>query len=259
MEFVNTQLVGQQFQITLARPDKRNAFHPQMIKEITEAFRMAQKEEKAKYVYLSGEGKSFCSGADLDWMKSMKDYTLERNRQDSEELFEMFQAGYDLDLPMIGKAHGHVMGGALGLISLCDIVVAELQTSFCFSEVKWGLVPAVISPFVTRKMSKPRADQMMLSAKLFSADEALASGLVHFVGDEPHMDILLGEQFELMDQAAPFALRETKKLLKKVEGFDAVSFKQSTTQVIAERRISPEGQMGLQAFVDKSKPNWTKP
>lgn len=256
MKFVKTELKGDQFAIILNRPEKRNAFQPEMISEITQAFKMAAQEKRAKYVYLSGEGKSFCSGADLDWMKSMKAYSLEKNIADSNELFEMFQAGFDLDLPVIGKVHGHVMGGALGLVSICDIVAAELQTLFCFSEVKWGLVPAVISPFVIRKIKKSRADQFMLSAKVFSSDEALDSGLVHFVGDEPSINKFLAEQIELLSQAAPTALRETKKLLKKIEGFDPGNFKAVTTQVIAERRVSDEGQRGLQFFLDKQKPSW---
>jgi methylglutaconyl-CoA hydratase len=227
-----------------------------MIREITEAFKQAGKEKNARYVFLSGAGKSFCAGADLEWMRSMKDYSLEQNRKDSEDLFEMFQAGYELDLPIVGKVHGHVMGGAVGLVSLCDIVAAELQTLFCFSEVKWGLVPAVISPFVTRKMKKSKADQFMLSAKVFSSEEALDAGLVHFVGDEPHLNKFLKDQCELLSQAGPVALRETKKLLKKIEGFDVFQFKQATTQVIAERRVSEEGQKGLQFFVDKVQPHW---
>ncbi len=257
MDFVKTELRGNQFHITLNRPEKRNAFHPEMIKEITESFKMAARESKAKLVFLSGEGKSFCAGGDLDWMKSMKDYSLEENKKDSEDLFQMFQAGYELDLPIIAKVHGHVMGGALGLISICDIVAAELQTLFCFSEVKWGLVPAVISPFVTRKMKKSRADQYMLSAKVFSSEEALESGLVHFAGDEPSLNKFLEAQFDLFSGAGPQALRETKKLLKKIEGFGPRDFKSETTEVIAARRISEEGQKGLQFFIDKKSPDWT--
>lgn len=257
MNFVKTDLKDGQFSITLHRPDKRNAFHPEMIAEITKAFEMAAKEDKAKYVFLSGEGKSFCSGADLDWMRSMKEYSLERNIQDSNELFEMFRAGFDLDLPVIGMVHGHAMGGALGLVSICDIVASEKQTLFCFSEVKWGLVPAVISPFVTRKMRKSRADQFMLSAKVFSADEALEAGLVHYVGDEAGVSEFLKQQKELFSQAAPMALKETKKLLKRIEGFNPSEHRAATTQVIAERRVSAEGQKGLQFFLDKQKPKWT--
>jgi len=256
LEFVKANLVGSRFDIVLNRPEKRNAFHPEMIKEITQSFRMVAQEPKAKYVYLSGEGKSFCAGGDLDWMKSMKDYSLTENRQDSEQLFEMFQAGYELKIPVIGKLHGHVMGGALGLAAICDVVGAELQTLFCFSEVKWGLVPAVISPFVCRKIKKSRADQLMLTAKVFSSDEAMESGLIHFVGDEPSLDQFIKDQFALLDQAGPEALKSTKKLLKKIENFDVISFKQATAQVIAERRVSEEGQKGLQFFVDKKSPKW---
>ncbi len=257
MDFVKTDLVDQEFRIILNRPEKRNAFHPEMIKEITEAFRLAARTTNAKYVFLCGEGKSFCSGGDLDWMKSMKEFSLEQNRNDSEILFEMFKAGYDLDLPILGKVHGHVMGGALGLVAICDIVAAELQTLFCFSEVKWGLVPAVISPFVLRKMKKSRADQMMLSAKVFSSERALDSGLVHYVGDEPSINKYLDDQRLLLSQAAPVALKETKRLLKRIEGFDPDKFKKDTTQVIAERRVSEEGQKGLQFFIDKKTPDWS--
>lgn len=257
MKFVKVALQGEQFNITLNRPDKRNAFHPQMISEITEAFHLAGKEPKAKYVFLSGEGKSFCSGGDLDWMKSMKEYSLEENIEDSKALFEMFRAGYELDLPVLGKLHGHVMGGAIGLAAICDVVAAEEKTLFCFSEVKWGLVPAVISPFVTRKIKKSRADQLMLTAKLFSASEALEAGLIHFSGSEDQVTSFINDQLKLLSQAAPIALKDTKKLLKKIEGFDPNQVLDSTTQVIAKRRVSEEGQKGLQFFLDKQTPDWS--
>src|SRR5690606_25345597 len=130
---------------------------------------------------LSGEGTSFCAGADLAWMKSMVDFTLEENLTDSERLFEMFEAVDRCPVPVVTKAHGHVMGGALGLLAASDVVIAEENTKFCFSEVRLGLAPAVISPFVVDKIGPFHARRWMLTAEVFSAIDALESGLVHKV------------------------------------------------------------------------------
>lgn len=255
MEFVKTETKNNIFTITLNRPDKRNAFHAPMIKEITQAFKEAAKS-KAKMVLLHAEGRSFCAGGDLDWMKSMKDFSFEQNVDDSRVLFEMFEAGYELNKPLVGKVHGHAMGGALGLVAVCDIVAAESATQFCFSEVKWGLVPAVISPFSLRKMVRSKADQLMLTAKIFDSQEALTAGLIHFHGNADEVDRFVNEQIDLLNQAAPIALEETKKLLKKVEGFKPRDFLAETTKVISERRVSEEGQKGLGFFLNKQTPRY---
>lgn len=256
-KFIRLEKQNAVYALILNRPEKRNAFHAEMILEITKAAEMVAKDSNARVLLIKGDGPSFCSGADLDWMRSMKDFSFEQNLSDSRNLFRMFEAIYDLDIPVIARVQGHAMGGALGLISVCDIVGAETQTQFCFSEVKWGLVPAVISPFAIRKMTKSFADQLMLTAKVFHSDEALSCGLIQFKGTLTEVDEFISDQLKLLTQAAPIAVRETKNLLKKIEGFDPKKHLALTTKVISERRTSEEGQKGLGFFINKEKPVWT--
>lgn len=244
--------------IRLDRPDRHNAFHPQMIAELTEAFRTAAQREEVRVVVLSGEGKSFCSGADLAWMKSMADYTLEENREDSHKLFDMFEAARLCPVPVIGQIHGNVMGGATGLVAICDIAAAEESTRFGFTEVRLGLAPAVISPFVLRKLAPAAAREWMLTGRLFSAQEAKEAGLVQFVGTSEEVDQYVRKTINRFLQCGPEAVRETKKLISFVEENQWSSMKEKTASVIAERRVSEEGQEGLRAFFEKSNPSWKK-
>ncbi|MCB0407511.1 MAG: enoyl-CoA hydratase/isomerase family protein [Bdellovibrionales bacterium] len=255
--FVKTDLKNEIFKITLNRPEVRNAFHPQMIDELTKAFQDAD-ASPARMVFLSGEGKSFCAGADLDWMKSMKNYSLEENKKDSEKLFSMFEAAKDCTLPILGEVQGHVMGGALGLVAICDFVVAESETKFCFSEVKLGLVPAVISPFVLRKMNASFARQAMLTGQVFASKQALQHGLIQFSGSLDECKNILSKVAQDFFNAAPQAVRETKALINKVHQPFFNGLKEETARVIAERRVSDEGQAGLSAFFSKQDVPWKK-
>ncbi|MCM2280485.1 MAG: enoyl-CoA hydratase-related protein [Bdellovibrionaceae bacterium] len=244
--------------VSLNRPDVRNAFHPHMIDEITRAFlEDFNRDNKLRGVILRGSGKAFCAGADLGWMKSMVDFTLKENIADSEKLFEMFAAIRACPVPVIGRVHGFAMGGALGLVAVCDIVAAETQAQFCFSEAKLGLAPAVISPFVLEKMAAGYAHRYMLTAETFAAADARASGLVHFVGDEPAIDAFIEDIKKALAGNGPEAVRATKGLLR-LDSLktDERKAKSETTRVIAERRVSAEGQEGLRAFLEKRVPSW---
>ncbi|NJL25383.1 MAG: hypothetical protein HC902_09545 [Calothrix sp. SM1_5_4] len=163
--------------ISLNRPDKRNAFHPEMINELTAAFTEAAKEKTVRAVLLTGEGKSFCSGGDLEWMRSMAAYSLKENLRDAGELYDMYWAIRDCPVPVVGKVFGHCFGGGAGLTAVCDIVAADASTQFCFSEVKWGLVPAVISPFVTERAGAARVREWFVTAKVFTAADAWPADL----------------------------------------------------------------------------------
>jgi methylglutaconyl-CoA hydratase len=257
MAFVQTENRDEIFKITLCRPDVRNAFHPEMIQQLTSAFLEAH-NSKCRLVYLSGQGKSFCSGADLEWMKSMKNFSRQQNLVDSEKLHDLFEAGRNSDLPILTKVQGHVMGGALGLVAVSDFVGAIDPTAFCFSEVKLGLAPAVISPFVLSKMQISKAREWMLSGQVFSAQDAQAAGLVSYVGNDATVDRFLKEVATQIFAAGPEAVRATKKLLRSVQGDLTGEVKNQTTQVIADRRVSNEGQQGLAAFFTKSAPSWKK-
>lgn len=238
--------------VTLNRPEKRNAFHPEMISELTQVFKLLD-SSKDRAVVLSGAGESFCSGGDLEWMKSMASYTFDENKKDSEALFDMYETGRACRLPIIGRIHGHAFGGGLGLVAICDIVASESNTKFCFSEVKWGLVPAVISSFVLRKMTPHLVREYMLTAKVFDANSASMAGLVHFSGSQTQVDSYITETLKLLKSAGPEAVVLTKKLLNELE---LQSARESTTRLIAERRVSPEGQAGLKSFLEKKPAPW---
>ena len=158
--------------VTLNRPELRNAFNVEMIAEIKDAFVRLSTRQDLRAIVLSGEGKSFCAGGDLNWMKDMVNYSMEQNREDAHQLFEMFESILHCHIPVIGMVHGSAFGGALGLVACCDYVIAEEKTQYCFSEVKLGLAPAVISAFVQKKCTLGHVGHFMLSGQVFSSKEA---------------------------------------------------------------------------------------
>lgn len=251
MSFVNVQENEGLLIIELNRPEKRNAFHPQMIQELTNAFIQANENDNLYAVLLKGAGVSFCAGADLGWMKSMVDYDFSQNQQDSKELFEMFDAGLKCRVPIVGKLHGHVMGGALGLAAICDIAAIEEGTKLCFSEVHLGLAPAVISPFILRKVQVNQARYLMTSGTLFDAKKAESIGLAEMSGTVDEVEVFLEKTLSNFKKCGKEAVRETKKLLQFVEVNNWESVKDETSKVIAERRVSSEGQGRLKKFLEK--------
>jgi methylglutaconyl-CoA hydratase len=256
MSHVKSEVIDRILYVKLSRPEKRNAFHPEMIAELTGIFKTAG-TGLARMLILSSEGESFCAGGDLEWMKSMAEFSFEENKKDSEALFDMFQAARVCPLPIIGHVHGHVFGGGLGLLAICDIVAAEKLTQFCFSEVKWGLVPAVISPFVLTRMNSARAREWMLTAKIFTAAEAREAGLVHFVGEGAEVEHFIVATRKSLLRAGPESITETKKLLRFLEENQWANYRERCTTVISERRASAEGQAGLHAFLNNTKTTWS--
>lgn len=242
--------------ITLNRPEIHNAFNPDMITELTRVFSDQNFSIKSRAVVISGEGESFCAGADLNWMKSMMKYNFEENLADAQRLFTMFDVMKNCPVPVIGKIHGNVFGGGLGLVAICDIVAAEDKTKFCFSEAKLGLVPSVISPFVTRKMSPHIVRELFLTAEVFDTEKAMASGLLHFVGSKSKCEKYVEEKIASIKKCGKGALVTTKKLLNDLENLNSQEIKAETTGVISRRRVSEEGQEGLKAFLEKRKPSW---
>ena len=234
--------------VMLNRPDVKNAFHPEMIKEITETFLSLSQDKKLRAIFFGGEGSVFCAGADLNWMKTMIDFTLEENIQDSEKLWKMFEAILFCEVPVIGISQGSVFGGALGLLACCDYVFAEAETKFCFSEVKLGLAPAVISSFILKKLSDGFIRPFMLSGEIFTAEKAQQSGLVHAIYKGPYERAHLAKQFTANGLEA---MRETKKLLNLISNQTWQQQKVSTTKVISERRTSAEGQERLRNFLNR--------
>lgn len=242
--------------VGLNRPECRNAFNPQMIKDLTQFFITAA-SSGVRGVYLYGEGKAFCSGADLNWMKSMKDFSEEENIQDALQLFNMFKSALACPIPIVGSFHKYVMGGAIGLVSICDISLAETGTEFCFSEVLLGLAPAVISPFVLNKMQKSFVRHYTLTGEKFSEEVAKTSGLIQFCGSKKEVQDYSQVLFSQFKKSEPNAVRKTKNLLQYIQGLDELeNLKYETSRVIASLRISKEGQEGLTAFFNKSIPGW---
>lgn len=248
MKFIKVETLNDFKIVKLNRPEVKNAFHPQMISEISDTFHQLSSEKNIKAVVLAGEGNIFSAGADLNWMKEMVKYSFEDNLKDSEKLWNMFEAISYCEKPVIGILQGAVYGGALGFAASCDYVFAEEKTQFCFSEVKIGLVPAVISSFIIRKIPDGFVRPLMLSAEVFDTQKAKSIGLVQaaFSGSSP-----LENSLKQFSHNGIEAMQETKKLLNRLSSASWNEQKSLTTQVISERRISTEGQSFLQKFIDK--------
>lgn len=250
--------------VVLARPAVRNAFDAATIAEITDAFRSISMTpatgggSDVRAVVISGEGPSFCAGADLGYMKSMAQFTREENEQDAERLFAMFETVRSCPLPVIAHVHGHAMGGGIGLAACADIALAESGTLFAFSEVRLGIIPAVISPFVLERMQPGFARRWMLTGETFDADQAFQAGLVGFVGASDRVATEKARLIKFFQEAGPESVRETKRLLRDVAGRDPLDVQSTVTERIALRRVSDEAQEGLRAFFEKRSPTFRK-
>ncbi len=255
---VVTEMESSIVQVELNRPDRRNAFEPEMIQLLNNTFQEISKREDVRVVILSGQGESFCAGADLNWMKSMVQFSKTENIQDSNELYQMFSTIYDCPHPVIGKIHGHAMGGGVGLVSVCDLVAIERDTKLAFSEVKLGLVPSVISPFVMKKISMKDSLELFLTGETFTAEKASQIGLAQFVGTKDEVEDYVFGKSDMLKSAGPKAVRDTKKLIRAVSGEMSEKIRQLTVNTISERRVSKEGQEGLLSFFEKRKPKWVQ-
>ena len=250
MKYIKLEQQDKVLYVELCRPEKRNAFNPDFIKEIRETFETKISKDTVCLV-LKAEGKSFSAGADLDYMKSMVDFSFEDNIKDAENLFDMFYAVYTCPCPTLAKVKGSVMGGGLGLIASCDIVACDESSVLSFSEVKLGLVASVIFPFVFRKLKSSHARKWMFTAERFSAKEAFDSELVHFVANNKEsLDNYIEKQVKNFKAVSLDAVRETKKLLLDFESIDSC-FKQRCVKLIAERRMSEEAQKLIGAFLKR--------
>ena len=243
--------------VTLNRPQKHNAFDDGVIAELREAFDDLAKQEEVRVVVLASSGKNFSAGADLGWMKRMAEYDYEHNHRDAQLLAGMLKALYDLPQPTIARVQGAAFGGAVGLVSCCDMAVAGQSASFCLSEVKIGLIPATISPYVIKAMGERASRRYFTTAERFRAEEALRLGLVSEVVAEEQLDASVEKLIEALLQNGPEAVRASKQLVADVTGRDITAdLIEDTCGRIARIRISQEGQEGLGAFLNKRKPNW---
>ena len=243
--------------ITLNRPEVRNAFNDEVIAELKAAFEQAAQADHVRCVVLAAEGPAFCAGADLNWMRRMADYTREDNLADAGQLAAMLQAIYTCPKPTMARVQGDVYAGGMGLVAACDMAVAVDTAQFCLSEVKLGLIPATIGPYVIRAMGARAAHRYFLTAERFGAAEAHRIGLVHEVVSVDALDAQVAEWTQALVNASPHAVRACKRLVQDVaerEINDALV--RQTVEAIADIRASDEGREGVQAFLQKRKPNW---
>lgn len=255
IEFVNEGLV---VNIRLNRPEKHNALNPLMIAELTNAFDEIDGQTEIRLVILRGNGPSFCAGADLHYMKEIAGFGPEENLEDARKLARLFKQISECPVPVVAILHGAVYGGANGLSAACDIVLADEETVFAFSEVKLGITPATISPYVIARCGQAVARELMLTGRKFTASEAYRFMLVNQIYTNESAEKITEFYIKQLLSSAPNALRQCKDLIKMVgeESPNSIKIFDETTALIARQRASEEGQEGLAAFFEKRKPNW---
>jgi len=245
MAALRSEQAADVLRITMAKPEQRNAFDAALIQELTKAF---SDVGDVRAVVLAGEGKSFSAGADVDWMRASIELSYEENVADARRLRMMLETIDSCPTPVIARVQGHALGGGCGLVACSDIVVAAPNAEFAFSEVKLGIIPAVISPFALNKIGASAARRYFVTGERFDAETALRIGLVHEVAEE--LDEAVDRLLDELRSAGPEAARHAKKLvLERPDGL-------ATERRIAQRRTSDEGQEGLQAFIEKRDPSW---
>ena len=242
--------------VRLNRPEVHNAFNAVMIRELRDAVRTLGADEDVRVIVLSGQGKSFCAGADLNWMREIITYSYEQNLRESLELAEFLYELYALPKPTIARVNGAAIGGGAGFLSACDIVVASAGATFGLSEVKLGLVPAIISPYVVRRIGESRARQYFLTGERIDARRAEEIGLVNVIAEPGELDGKTDVLIGLLLGSGPEALRNAKELLRRVPGMSPEEARIYAARMIAGLRIGPEGQEGMAAFLEKRRPKW---
>jgi methylglutaconyl-CoA hydratase len=236
---------GGVLRVTLARPERRNAFDAALIAALADAFADV---DDARCVVLAGEGHSFCAGADVEWQRASIDLSFDENVEDAMRLYRMLEAVDACPAPVVARVQGHALGGGSGLVACCDIAVAAPDAVFGYSEVRLGIIPAVISPFVLPRIGPGAARRYFLTGERFDAETALRIGLVHEVAED--LDGAVAAVVESLLQGGPEAVRAAKQLVREHPTGEA------TAQIAARRRTGDEGQAGLRAFLDKRRPAW---
>lgn len=257
MDTLRLDIQGPVATITLARPDVRNAFNARMIAELRET--VASLDASVRVVVLTGDGDIFSAGADLTWMQQSAEFSEQDNARDAEGMLEMFKALDRAPQAVVARINGPAFGGALGLIACCDMAVASDTARFGFTEVRLGIVPAVISPFVIPKIGVSQARRYFLTGEQFDANQARAIGLVHEVVPGEQLDASVTELVGRLLKGGPRAIAEAKQLIAEIrrrELQDIDAAMAFAVEIIARLRTSPEGQEGLRSFLEKRRPNW---
>ncbi len=255
---VRVETAGKIGRVTFCRPEVHNAFNDQVIDEMTYAFKRLKTDPDVRVVILSGDGKSFCAGADLNWMRRVKDSAFEDNLDEARRLADLFWDIYSFPKPVVGRINGAAIGGGTGFVAVADIAVAAQSAVFSFSEVKIGVVPACISPYVIKRVGEGRAREFFLTGERLTADRALDAGLINRAVPDDMLDATVNGLVESLMTSGPEAIHVCKELLQTVPTLAVDDFKEYTARVIAELRQSPEGQEGMDAFLNKRKPRWAE-
>jgi methylglutaconyl-CoA hydratase len=249
-------------EIRLSRPRVKNAFNPELIRELKDAVRAAEGDKSLRVITLRGEGGTFCSGGDLNWMKESLAYSDRENYEDAENLYALFEALNECRLPIVGGVDGFALGGGVGLVSVCDYVVAERGARFSLSEVRVGLVPACIGPFVLRKIGESNARALFLGSERFTAERALQIGLIHEVAEDAEgVTSALGRVAQSILAASPNAIAVAKTFLRSLArtapgSQGALAVRTLAVRTLADIRVTDEAQEGLRAFLEKRLPQW---
>ncbi|SHJ42214.1 methylglutaconyl-CoA hydratase [Tangfeifania diversioriginum] len=257
LKYITVKIDRNRADLILNRPDKHNALNPELIGEFRDALKSISRKNEIHFLVISGKGKSFCAGADISWLASAAEKSIQKNREEYLQIPGLLKELRDAPQITIAAVHGNVLGGANGILSACDFVIAEKSTVFAFGEIKLGIIPATIMPFVAQRLSVQHMKKLMYSGSKFLAPEAKISGLVDFISSD-------GERFSETDllikklsSSSPNALRACKNLLHEIEtGKITTTSAEKTTQLLAQLTHSEEGREGLQAFLEKRKPSW---
>jgi len=244
--------------VTFNRPEIHNAFNATVITEMQQVFNEIEKDDSIRAVVLTGTGKSFCAGADLNWMRSVIKQSYEENLAESNALAELLHSVYTCVRPVIGRINGAAIGGGTGFVAVCDIAFAARSAVFSFSEVKIGVVPACIGPYVVKKIGEGKTRELFITGERMNAERAHEVGLVNKVVDDDQLDSEVDKLIKFILSSGPQAVAMAKKLTSEVPAMTPEQYKPYTAEMIARLRISDEGQEGMDAFLNKRRPKWVE-
>jgi methylglutaconyl-CoA hydratase len=244
--------------VTLNRPDVHNAMNETLMNELTRCFHQLSTDDSIRVIILTGNGKSFCAGADLTWMKKMVNYSQEENKKDSHLLLDMYESIHSCPKPVLGRVNGAAFGGGIGLLAVCDITITVPEVTFAFSEVKLGIIPAVISTFVGPRMTPATMRRLFITGERFDSATAQKIGLIDIIVTPDKLDETINTSVEQIRSSGPHAIQEVKHLMDNRVKMDVKDYKEFTVEKISELRVSQEGQEGIKGFLEKRKPSWKR-
>lgn len=258
--YIEVKFEKQLVRIKLNRPERQNALILEMISELDQVLDEISEMKELLFVMLSGNGRSFCAGADLNWFSGTEELSLEESSARYKQLADLLLKIWQLPQITIATVHGNVFGGGIGLMAICDFVLAETNTRFMFSEVKLGLLPATILPFVAKRLTVQNLRKWILTGNMFSVDEAMQAGLVDILCAEGQVESVLSGFISLFESASPAAVKQAKLTINQVvSGKIEITDTNATSGILAEVLHSPDGREGIRAFLEKRKPEWGKP